>query len=164
MTQTEKKSGELSETQQLSNKDKINLLKKSNYSSKEKAAIYSNMINKKDSVYNNLRKLTNVNIDAYLDYKMQDIEGDEDEKSDVKGKTVSGSKQSNLISYLNKSKLSGLERLYIYGKSYKYSEKERQQMINFIKKAKLTSKEQIEIYKGLSANVEEHKDGKYYWK
>ena len=160
----EKQKSENDENAKLNSKEKIQILVNSKYTDTEKKALYSLEINSKDKTYSNLSKITNVNIDAYLDYKLQDIEGDEDKESDVKGATVWGSKKENFIQYLNKSNLSGVERLYIYGKNYKYTNSQRQQMINFVKKASLSSKEQIEVYKGLTKNIEEHKNGKYYWK
>ena len=48
--------------------------------------------------YKYLSKLENIDITAYLDYKMQDIKGIEDTTSNIVGKTVSGSKKENLLS------------------------------------------------------------------
>lgn len=158
------KKGKLDDGDSLKTKDKISLLKKTGYSSSEKKAIYSQMINKKDSTYNGLSKLTNVNIDAYLDYKLQEIKGDDDPKSNIKGKSKTGSRKKNLISYLNNSNLSGLERLYIYGQSYKYKANQQAQMKQALNNSNLSNKDRLTVIKGLTANIEKHENGKYYWK
>lgn len=159
-----KEKGELKDEQQLSNRKQIELLKNMDCSNNEKAEIYSTCINKKDKVYSGLSKLTDLNVDAYLDYKMQEIKGDEDTDSNIKGKTESGSKKKNVIQYLNNANFTRIERLYIYGSSYKFNSKEQSIMKEYLNNSNLSSKEKLEVVKGLTANVEQHKDGKYYWK
>lgn len=163
-TDSKKQSGELDEDQQLKDKDEIALLKNSKYSDKEKKEIYSKFINTKDTTYSSLNKITNVNINAYLDYKLQDIKGDEDTKSNVKGKTVSGSKKENVYNYLSNSNLSTVERLYIYGTSYKLDNQGRTILQEAINSSNLSQDEKLEIYGRLTANVEKYKDGTYHWK
>lgn len=159
-----KNKGKLKENQDLPNKQKIELLSKTKYSSNEKKEIYSNYINNKDELYNNLSKLTDINIDAYLDYKMQDIKGNDDPDSDIEGKTKTGTKKKNFIKYIQDTDFSEVERLYIYGKFYKYNQSQQTKMKDYIKNADVSSKEKLEVYKQLSSNIEEHEDGNYYWK
>ena len=144
------------------NKKKIEVLNNSGYSGKTKSIIYENTLGKKDTVYSNLKKLTNVNIDAYLDYKLQEIKGDEDTKSNVQGKTVSGSKKEKVRQYLANSNLSDIEKVYLYGKSYKLANSDRNILIQYMNN--LTNEELIDICKDLTPNFELHKDGNYYWK
>jgi len=99
-----------------------------------------------------------------MNYKLQDIKGDEDTKSNIKGKTVSGSKKENVYNYLKNSNLSTVERLYIYGTSYKLDNKSRGILQNTINNSSLTQEEKLEIYGRLTANVEKYKDGTYHWK
>ena len=163
LLQEKKKNGELDENQQLKTSDKCKLLLDSNYSTAEKKGIYSQLVEKKDTVYSNLNKLTNLDINAYLDYKMQDIKGDEDKDSEIEGATESGTKKKNFIEYLNNSNLSGIARLYIYGKQYKYNSSEQNKMKEYIYNSSLSKDEKMEVIKELSKNVEKHKDGNYYW-
>lgn len=161
-TDMKKDSGELDENQQLKSKDKITLLKNSKYSDKEKKEIYSKFINTKDNTYANLSKLTNVNIDAYLDYKLQDIKGDEDAESDIKGKTVNGSKKEKVRQYLKNANLSNIERVYLYGKSYKLKGEDKDILKQYM--SGLSRNDVINVCKDLTLNFEEHKNGNYYWK
>ncbi len=163
LLQEKKKSGELDENQQLKLKDKCQILLDSNYSDKELKGLYGSYVSKDDTLYSNLNKLTNLDIKAYLKYKQQEIKGDEDKKSIIEGKTESGTKKKNLIEYLNSSNLSGVARLYIYGKQYKYNSSQQKQMRDYIYNSDLSSKEKLDAIKELSKNVEKHKDGKYYW-
>ncbi len=149
----------------LASKEKANLLKSSTYTDKEKKKIYSEILGKSDEDYKYLSRLEDVNIDAYLDYKIQDIKADEDINSNVVGKTISGSKKGNLINYLNSSDLSDLDKIYILGKSSKLDSNQRAIIDDAIKNSDLTNEERKEFYKGLSSsNIEELKDGTIRWK
>lgn len=144
----------------LTSKEKANILKRSSYTDKEKKKIYSEILGKKDDDYKYLSKLENININAYLDYKIQEIKGDEDSSSDIVGKTKSGSKKNNLIRYLNSSELSNLDKIYILGKSNKLTTEQGTILENIVNNSSLTSDEKKEFYKGLaSSNVEELKNG-----
>lgn len=161
-TDTKKDSGELDENQQLKDKDKISLLKNSNYSDKEKKEIYSNFINSKDDTLSILNKMTNVNINAYLDYKLQEFKGDEDTNSNIVGKTISGSKKEKIKQYLKNSNLSNIERAYLFGKSYKLDGEDKNVLKQYMEK--LSNADKINVCKDLTLNFEQRKDGKYYWK
>lgn len=144
----------------LTSKEKINLLKTSTYKDKEKNQIYSEILGKNDKDYKYLSKLEDININAYLDYKIQEIKGDEDLSSDIVGKTKSGSKKNNLINYLNSSELSNLDKIYILGKSNKLTFEQGTMLENVVNNSNLTPEEKKEFYKGLaSSNVEELKNG-----
>src|SRR5699024_4299371 len=116
----EKKKREDDEDATLTTREKNSLLKSATYTDKEKKEIYSNILGKNDDDYKYLSKLEDINIEAYLDYKTQEIKADDDPESDIVGKTISGSKKENLIEYLNSNdELSNLDKIYILGKSYK---------------------------------------------
>lgn len=161
----EKKKREGKDNIQLTDREKAKVLLDSAYSDKEKKILYSEIVNSNDSTYQLLSKLENININAYLDYKTQEIKGTEDEKSIVKGKTISGSKKKNLINYLNSSKLSTLDKVYIFGKSNKLDNSQRKIIQDAINNSSLTEEEKKEFYRGLgSSNIEELKDGTIRWK
>ena len=145
--------------------EQVALIQNNRFSDEEKEAIYANYIGKEDTTFQNLNKITDINIEAYLDYISEEIKADDDQKSNIKDKTISGSKKKNLKAYLNNpdNGLSYLEKLYIYGRSYKLDSAERQVITNAVKKAGLTSKEQKEFYLTLH-DVEELKDGRIRWK
>jgi len=159
-----KEKSKLSKGKSLTEKDKNKVLLDSSYTSKEKKTIYKATTGKNDELYDNLSKLTDVNINAYLEYKLQDIKGDEDTKSNIVGKTKSGSKKANVKEYIINSNLSGIEKLYIYGKTYKFDKTEKYSMISYLAKSNLSKEDKQQVIKGLTANVEKHKDGNYYWK
>lgn len=153
------------ENASLNDAEKSQILIDSNYSDKEKKIIYSNYINKDDAIYNNLSKITGnkVNINQYLDYKTKgdELKADDNPDSNVKGKTVSGSKKKKIVNYLNNSDFSPVERLYIYGTQYSFDSKQKAKFKSYIDKAKqegkINSEEATEIYKKLRS-VEELED------
>lgn len=163
---TEKKrEAENDEEATLNKKEKVAIINNSKYTSEEKKAMYQKSYGNQDTTFKYLNKITDINIEAYLDYISEEIKADENTKSNVKGKTISGSKKKNLKAYLNNpdNGLSYLEKLYIYGRSYELDSAERQVITNAVKKAGLTSKEQKEFYLTLH-DVEELKDGRIRWK
>ena len=157
------------ENASLTDAEQCQILIDSNYTDKEKKAIYSNYIAKNDKTYLYLEKLTGnkVNINQYLDYKTAEIKGIDDPKSIVKGKTKSGSKKANLQKYLRESNFSEVEALYIYGTQNSLNSTQRVQITNYINKAKqagrLTASEEKELYKKLKS-VEELENGQIRWK
>ena len=94
-TKSQKKSGQLKENQQLKNKDKIKIILNSNYSNKEKEAIYKKSINSEDKKIELVDKL-GFPLTEYLKYKQQDFKNDKD----VDGETISGSKKQKVVNYL----------------------------------------------------------------
>lgn len=146
------------------NNEKIATLLNIDTDNETKKAIYSNKLNKTDEVYNNLSKITDITIDPYLEYKLQNFTADEDTKSSIEGKTISGSKKEKVIDYINKSNLNDIEKVYIYGTQYKLStNKEKQLISQAIEKTNLKNSEKYEIYKKLK-DIETYKDGSYGWK
>ena len=95
-TKKQKKDGKIKENSQLKNKDKIDILLKSNYSEAEKKAIYSNYLNKEDKKIILVDKM-DFPLEQYLKYKQQEFKNDKDED----GESVSGSKKKKVYNYLN---------------------------------------------------------------
>lgn len=162
----EKKKREDDEDATLTTREKNSLLKSATYTDKEKKEIYSNILGKNDNDYKYLSKLEDINIEAYLDYKTQEIKADDDPESDIVGKTISGSKKENLIEYLNSNdELSNLDKIYILGKSYKLDSSQRAYIQKIVDNSDLTAEEKKEFYKNLSSsNIEELEDGTIRWK
>ena len=158
------------ESTEVTDKQKCAILQDSKYTDKEKQKLYENFVGSDDNSYNNLKLLTddNISINAYLDYKQQDIKGTDDPKSIIKGKTISGSKKKNVEEYLRTSNLSQLEQAYIYGHSYSLNKNYNNYyttLTNQIEnmRSKLTEEQIKDIYKSLH-NVQELEDGRLIWK
>ena len=142
--------------------EKSQILLDSSYTEKEKKMIYENYIGKDDTTYSNLKILTGdkVNIEDYLGYKTADLKAEDNPKSNIKGKTISGSKKKKVVEYLNNSKFSGIERLYIYGTQYSFNNSQKQAFVNYVESQGYTDKEKHNIYKKLQ-DYEEREDGAY---
>lgn len=148
-------------------KEKLEYLRDMTTDSKTKSIIYQDTFGTKDTTYQNLKLLTkdNVAIDDYLDYKTEDLSADRKADGTKKGKAISGSAKAKLTKFLNNSKLSGIERLYIYGQKQKLSSTQRNQLVNYVNKLKITPQEKKDIYLDLSSNnVVEMADGSIRWK
>ena len=89
------------------------------------------------------------------------IEGEKDKN----GKTISGSKKSAIVNYINS--LNGLtynEKLILYAKQgYSMTTSERSKIFNYINSLKLTSDEKINLLKSMGSNYTINNDGKVYW-
>lgn len=146
----------------LSDKDKINLIQNNDYTEEERRTIYANYIGKDDDTYNTLSKLQDgeTNIDAYLDYKLQDFTGDEDTSSNIVGKKVSGSSKNKTMEYLRKSSLTDIEKIYIVGTKYanELNESQKIYIYNLVNKKITDEKELNKILKKFK-DLEQHKNG-----
>lgn len=143
-------SGELKEKQQLSDSEKIKILLSSNYSQKEKAAIYEkSILSSQDETYPALKKLfTNkgLNINNYLEYKSQKFEANKKDDGTVKGKSVSGTKKKKVYNYVNKMDISYTQKLVLLGTQYKLSNTERNTLANYINNSDLSYDEKMTLY------------------
>lgn len=158
------------ESKVLSNKDKMNLIQNNAYTEEEKRTIYSNYIKKDDEVYNVLSKIQDgeTNIEAYLEYKLQDFEGEEDKDSNIVGKKVtkgSRSSKSKTLEYINSSKFSDLEKLYLVETKYPnvLNNKQKESLKSLVE-SKITNEEELGDILKKFKDLEQHKDGKWYWK
>ena len=150
----------------LNDAEMITIIKESNYTDKEKDALFDDQIN--DKTYKHLKLLNNndiTKINQYMDYKTADLEANRVYDGTKKGKAVSGSAKNKLTTYLNNSSFNGVERLYLYGQNYKLNSTQRAQLKNYIKKLDLTPQEEKELWLDLSSNnVVEMADGSIRWK
>ncbi len=92
----QRRNGNIKEDSNLKNKDKIKILINSNYSDKEREAIYKEYINSEDKKIQLVDKL-GLPLNQYLKYKQQEFENDKDED----GETISGTKKQKVYDYLN---------------------------------------------------------------
>ena len=151
--------------EEVKKQEKIEYLQDMKTSSKTKRIIYEDTLGTTDKTYKYLSQLTGnkVEINQYLDYKTTELKADDDPDSNIKGKTVSGSKKKKIVNYLNNSDFSPVERLYIYGTQYSFDSKQKAKFKSYIEKAKqegkINSEEAKEIYKKLKS-IEELEDGK----
>lgn len=165
--ETEQKRKIEGEDAKLNNKEKINLIQKNTYTEEERRTIYANYIGKDDDTYNTLSKLQDgqTNIDAYLDYKLQDFTGDEDTSSNIVGKKVSGSSKNKTMEYLRKSSLTDIEKIYIVGTKYanELNESQKEYIFNLVNKKITDEKELNKVLKKFE-DLEQHKNGEWHWK
>ena len=137
-------------TTQLTDNEKISVLKNKNYSKKEKDLLYTNEIGDDDTVYTSM-KLLNGNslsfIDSYFDYKM-------------------GSKKSDdLKQFLNNNnQLTYMQKLYLTGvNNSSLNSTERQKLKNYIYSLNITEQQRKTMENKLKFTTE-MKDGSYKWK
>lgn len=157
------------ESKNLNLSEKVDLMK--NYTTEEKRIIYSNYISKDDDIYKNISILEDgeTNIDAYLEYKMQDIKSDEDTKSNIVEKKVSkgeGTSKNKTLEYINNSKLSDIEKLYIVETKYSnvLNNSQKEALLKLVTE-KITDEAELEEVVKKFKDMEKHKDtGGYHWK
>jgi len=151
MTQNKRVSGELNKNAQLRDKDKIDILLKSNYSSKEKQAIYeSYIVSSTDETYPLIKKFftdDKLNIEKYLKYKNTSFESNKKDDGTIKGKPISGSKKNKEYDYVEKMDITYTQKLLLLGTQYKLKSNERETMVKFIQNSdKITDDEKLELY------------------
>ena len=164
-TQQKKQSGELKENQSLKDKDKIQILIDSNYSDKEKQALYENYIlSGSDTEYSIIKEtFTNngLNINKYLKYKTQEFTSDKKDDGTLSGKSISGSKKEKVLNYINSIEgATYTQKLILLGLEYSLSDYEKSQIVNYIDSLDKTNEEKIDIlsnFKGFTI----YKDGTF---
>lgn len=143
-------------------KDKLNVLANSNYSSNTKKAVYSNTIGKKDSTYSMLEK-TNIDITEYIKYKIQGFASDIKDDGTVGGKAISNSKKNKVYNYINNMNITYEQKLLLLGSQYKLSNTERTKVANTINNLpNTTKKEKMDIF-GKMKGFTVYKDGTVKW-
>ena len=158
-TNQQRKSGVIDSDKSISNKSKIDILEKANYSQKEKSAIYANSIGKDDSIYNSVMKYSGININEYLKYKTQEFTSNKEDDGTVDGQSISGSKKAKVYDYVNNMKITGEQRMLLLGTQYKLTDSERATLANYVKNLNITKNQKIEIYKKLKGFTV-YKDGR----
>lgn len=159
LTESKRKSKELSDTENLKNADKIQILLDSNYSNKEISAIYANYIKSEKDMEYDIMKSTGIDIKEYLKYKQQEFTSDKDDDGTLKGKTVSKSKQNKVVNYLNTMKIKGNQRLLLYAmKGYSMTSAQKTQIANYVKALDIDKETKLKLYDKFSGFTV-YKDG-----
>ncbi len=161
------KSGEITKEQSLKSKDKIQILLNSEYSDKEKTAIYENYIKTqtKEGEYDSFDviKASNIDIDEYLKYEQQEFSSDKKDDGTLDGKTVSKSKQKKVVSYLNSMNIEGNQRLLLYAmQGYTTNSSQKSQLAQYVYSLKLDKDTKLELYNKFSG-FKVYKDGRVKW-
>ena len=139
------------------NEDRISVILDSNYSKKEKEALYENYVS--DDTYSTVMKYSGINIDEYLKYKQQKFEADKVDDGTEKGKSVSGSKKQKVYNYVNNMNVTGKQRMLLLGTQYKLTDSERRTLANYVNDLNITRNQKIDIYKKLQGFTV-YKDGR----
>lgn len=105
-----------------------------------KSAIYESTTGSDDQIYPIMKK-AKTNINAYLDYKLADIQGVKNEE----GKTISGSKKQAFNDYLNSSKMNYNQKLLLKGVNYKLTNYEKNLLLDYLDTLKLSDNEYNDV-------------------
>lgn len=105
-----------------------------------KSAIYESTTGSDDQIYPIMKK-AKTNINAYLDYKLADIQGIKNEE----GKTISGSKKQAFNDYLNSSKMNYNQKLLLKGVNYKLTNYEKNLLLDYLDTLKLSDNEYNDV-------------------
>ena len=160
LEENKRKRKELSETENLKNTDKIQILLDSNYSDKTISGIYANYIrSKKDTEYD-IMKATGINVREYLKYKQQEFESDKYDDGTLTGKTISKSKQQKFVKYVNSMNIKGNQRLLLYAmQGYSMTASQKEKVANYVKELKLDKDTKLKLYDKFNGFTV-YKDGK----
>ena len=145
LTNEKRQNGELKDTEQLKDKDKIQILLNSKYSDKEKSAIYEEYIlNPNNSTYN-VMKSAGINIDEWLKYSKQEFTSDKKDDGTVNGSTVSGSKKKKVYAYIENMNITYSQKLLLKGMQYSLTDSEKSKVDNYIRKLNISNSEKLDI-------------------
>lgn len=161
-TQSKRKEGKLTKTQSLKDKDKLEILLNSNYSSKEKSAIYENYILSSTNTTYPLLKKSGIDIDEYMKYLQQDFKSDKKENGTTSGKTVTGSAKRKTYEYVNSMNISYEQKLLLLGTQYKLNNAERTKLYNYVKTLDYSQEEMQKVFEKLQGFTV-YKNGRVTW-
>ena len=138
--------------------DKIQALIDSNYTDNDKSKIYSNYINKEDDNYKYIES-TGININKYLNYKLQNFESDRKNDGTLQGESKRN-KKDKVVKYLNSMDITGSQRLLLYAmQGYKTDNKQKNQLVKYVKSLDLDNKGKLELFNKFSG-FKVYKNGK----
>ena len=161
-TQSKRKEGKLTKTQSLKDKDKLEILLNSNYSSKEKSAIYENYILSSTNTTYPLLKKSGIDIDEYMKYLQQDFKSEKKDNGTTSGKTVAGSAKRKTYEYVNSMNISYEQKLLLLGMQYKLNNAERTKLYNYVKTLDYSQEEMQKAFEKLQGFTV-YKDGRVTW-
>lgn len=161
-TQSKRKEGKLTKTQSLKDKDKLEILLNSNYSSKEKSAIYENYILSSTNTTYPLLKKSGIDIDEYMKYLQQDFKSEKKDNGTTSGKTVTGSAKRKTYEYVNSMNISYEQKLLLLGTQYKLNNAERTKLYNYVKTLDYSQEEMQKVFEKLQGFTV-YKNGRVTW-
>lgn len=161
-TQSKRKEGKLTKTQSLKDKDKLEILLNSNYSSKEKSAIYENYILSSTNTTYPLLKKSGIDIDEYMKYLQQDFKSEKKDNGTTSGKTVTGSAKRKTYEYVNSMNISYEQKLLLLGMQYKLNNAERTKLYNYVKTLDYSQEEMQKVFEKLQGFTV-YKNGRVTW-
>lgn len=161
-TQSKRESGKLTKTQSLKDKDKLEILLNSNYSSKEKSAIYENYILSSTNTTYPLLKKSGIDIDEYMKYLQQDFKSEKKDNGTTSGKTVAGSAKRKTYEYVNSMNISYEQKLLLLGTQYKLNNAERTKLYNYVKTLDYSQEEMQKVFEKLQGFTV-YKNGRVTW-
>lgn len=161
-TQSKRESGKLTKTQSLKDKDKLEILLNSNYSSKEKSAIYENYILSSTNTTYPLLKKSGIDIEEYMKYLQQDFKSEKKDNGTTSGKTVAGSAKRKTYEYVNSMNISYEQKLLLLGTQYKLNNAERTKLYNYVKTLDYSQEEMQKVFEKLQGFTV-YKDGRVTW-
>ena len=143
-------------------KDKNKILANANYDDKTKSIIYLNGTGKDDKLYNNIKN-SNININQYLSYKIQESEDKFLANKDSNGKSISGSAKEKIYNYVNTNITGYNNKLLLLGQKYKLTKSEQESLAKYIYQITNNTDERNNLFEYYSKNFTV-KDGKVYYK
>lgn len=162
VTKSKREIGELSGSQGLKDRDKIQILLSSDYTDEQKIAIYENYIlNKNNSTYP-LVKATGIDINEYMGYVMQEFDPDKVDDGTVNGKSISGSSKGKVYEYVNNMDITYEQRLMLLGMRYTLSDNEQTDLYNYVKSLDYSEDELISVFRKLKGFTV-YNDGRVTW-
>ena len=142
--------------------EKIEAIVNSNYSNKEKQALYEKtLLSDSDKKYPIIKE-AGVNIQEYLKYKLQDFSADKKEDGTVSGKSISGSSKQKRYNYImSMENASNTQKLILFALEYEPSNNnEKQRIVNFVTNLDKSNEEKLEII-GQFKGVTVYKNGTF---
>lgn len=162
-TDKKRKNGELSDSQSLKKRDKIQILLDSEYSNKEKVTIYENYIKSDSDLEYEAISKTNINFDEYLKYKQQEFISDKQDDGSLNGKTVNKSKQKKVEQYLNSIDITDNQRLLLYAMNgYSTTASQKSQLAKYVNQLQMNSKDKLKVFSKFSG-FKVYKNGDVEW-
>ena len=140
--------------------EKNEILLNSNYSKQTKSIIYENTTGKEDENYNNIIKKSNIDIDAYLSYKVKKSNNELSADKDKNGKTISGSQKKKVINYINSLDLSIPQKAILIRMEYSSFNNYNSQIVKYVNNLDISKTEKTLILKDLKFKVN---NGKVTW-
>lgn len=139
--------------------EKKKILADGKYSTTTKETIYKNTLGKEDDLYNNILAKDSININEYLNYKLQKFESDKEDDGTVKGKSIKGSRPKKLYDYVNNMNITRSQKLAIIGSQCKLDRNEQRELYNYINNIPgQTQKKKLEMFSKYSSNFIVNKD------